>query len=136
MVNRRTTGHNEVNGPSQAHDARRLFEQGIVGPSSSELAMAYSVDVVELDPAVRQHKRFMKKNSEQGTRKPCLYVGLTGLTTNSVLPTTAGVTREILFLKRYAVGLMPVLYDNRNPMKWGQAQAMEVEWRRSYAPRV
>ena len=78
--------------------------------------MSYSVYVIELDPAVRQHKRFMEKNPEQDTSKPCLYVGHTVLTPQQRLANHRRGHKGSSYVKRYGRGLVPALYIEFNPV--------------------
>jgi hypothetical protein len=85
------------------------------------------VYVVELDPAVLEVARFRRANPERDILKPCVYVGMTGLTPEARFARhKAGIQANAL-VQRYGLRLLPPLYAYANPMPYEAAREMEVE---------
>ncbi len=87
----------------------------------------YSVYVVELDPRVLNHRRFLAANPERDMLKPCVYVGMTGLTPEQRLARHKAGVRSNRYVTDYGVRLLPALYAYANPMPYDAARDMEVE---------
>jgi hypothetical protein len=87
----------------------------------------YSVYVVELDPRVLNSARFRKANPERDLLKPCVYVGMTGLTPEERFAKHKAGVRANRFVQDYGVRLLPRLYAYANPMPYEAAREMEVE---------
>lgn len=87
----------------------------------------HHVYVVELDPAVLNLARFRRANPDRDMLKPCVYVGMTGLTPEVRFARhKAGVQANPL-VQRFGVRLLPRLYAYANPMPYDAARDMEVE---------
>lgn len=87
----------------------------------------HNVYVVELDPGVLNLARFRKANPNRDILKPCVYVGMTGLTPEERFARhKAGVQANPL-VQRFGVRLLPKLYAYANPMPYQAARDMEVE---------
>jgi len=85
------------------------------------------VYVVELDPAVLNVARFRRANPNRDILKPCIYVGMTGLTPEERFARhKAGIQANAL-VQRFGVRLLPKLYAYANPMPYQAARDMEVE---------
>lgn len=85
----------------------------------------FSVYVIELHPNVLEHKRFMKKNPQHILGKPCIYVGMTGL---SIEQRYANHERgHQSNIAPYVVRLIPELYQSLNPMAYEIACGIEVQ---------
>jgi predicted GIY-YIG superfamily endonuclease len=87
----------------------------------------HSVYVIELDPAVLNVRRFLKANPERDITKPCVYVGMTGLTPEARFAKHKAGIRANRFVQRFGVRLLPRLYAYANPMPYEAAREMEVE---------
>jgi len=87
----------------------------------------HSVYVIELDRAVLLEPRFRKANPEYDPAKPCVYVGMTGLTPAERFAKHKQGVKANRFAQRYGVRLRPDLYEYLNPMPYVGAQEMEVE---------
>jgi len=85
------------------------------------------VYVVELDPAVLNLARFRKANPERDMLKPCVYVGMTGLTPEARFAKHKAGIRANAYVQRFGLRLLPKLYAYANPMPYGAARDMEVE---------
>ncbi len=87
----------------------------------------YSVYVVELHPAVLNIARFRKCNPDRDMLKPCLYVGMTGLTPEKRFANHKAGIRANSYVQRFGLRLLPRLYAYANPMPYNAARDMEVE---------
>ncbi len=89
--------------------------------------LRYSVYVVELSPEVLQHPRFRRANPGYDVMKPCVYVGMTGLSPDVRFDKHKAGLQANRFVERYGLRLMPELYEVYNPMPYDGARDMEVE---------
>ena len=87
----------------------------------------YSVYVVELSPEVWNSPRFRKANSNHDITKPCVYVGMTGLSPDVRFDKHKAGIQANRYVQRYGLRLMPELYAVYNPMPYDGARDMEVE---------
>jgi hypothetical protein len=87
----------------------------------------HHVYVVELDPAVLNLARFRQANPERDLLKPCVYVGMTGLTPEERFAKHKAGIRANAYVQRFGLGLLPKLYAYANPMPYEAAREMEVE---------
>ena len=87
----------------------------------------HNVYVVELDPRVLESARFRKANPDRDLLKPCVYVGMTGLTPQQRFAKHKAGIQANEFVQRYGVRLLPKLYAYANPMPYEAAREMEVE---------
>ena len=87
----------------------------------------HNVYVVELSPEVLQHARFRKANPDYDATKPCVYVGMTGLSPEKRFEKHKKGERANSFVERYGMRLLPKLYAYANPMPYEAAREMEVE---------
>jgi len=87
----------------------------------------HHVYVVELDPAVLNLARFRKANPGRDMLKPCVYVGMTGLTPEARFAKHKAGVRASSYVQRFGLRLLPRLYAYANPMPYEAARDMEVE---------
>lgn len=87
----------------------------------------HHVYVVELDPAVLEDKAFASANPDRRADKPCLYVGMTGLSPEERLARHKRGIQASRIVKRFGVRLRPRLYQHFNPMTHADAKEMETE---------
>ncbi len=87
----------------------------------------HNVYVVELSPEVLNEPRFRKSNPDYDAAKPCVYVGMTGLTPEERFAKHKRGVKANRFVARYGVRLLPQLYAYANPMPYEAAREMEVE---------
>jgi predicted GIY-YIG superfamily endonuclease len=87
----------------------------------------HSVYVVELDPAVYNLGRFRRANPECDLTKPCVYVGMTGLSPEERFAKHKAGIRANRYVQRFGLRLLPKLYAYANPMPYEAARDMEVE---------
>jgi len=87
----------------------------------------HSVYVIELDPYVLNFARFRAANPNRDMLKPCVYVGMTGLTPEERFAKHKAGIRANSYVQRYGLRLLPRLYAYANPMPYEAAREMEVE---------
>jgi hypothetical protein len=85
----------------------------------------HSVYVVELDPAVAKLRKVRAENPARDPKKPCLYVGMTGLTVEERFANHKAGVKAAYVVKRYGRRLLPDLFAHLNPMPFDAAAAME-----------
>ncbi len=71
--------------------------------------------------------RFRKANPDYNYGKPCVYVGMTGLSPDVRFDKHMAGIQANRFVTRYGLRLLPQLYAVYNPMPYGAAREMEVE---------
>jgi predicted GIY-YIG superfamily endonuclease len=97
-----------------------------MGAKARSPARTHSVYVVRLDRSVLQDRRFARENPDHDPRKPCVYVGSTGLTPEERFANhKAGIRAGRGLVKRYGEALMPGKYSQYNPMTWPEAVKRE-----------
>ena len=87
----------------------------------------HNVYVVELDPSVRDDRRFAEANPDCSPDLPCVYVGLTGLTPEERFARHKAGVQYSRIVKRYGVRLLPAMYEYLNPMPYEAAAEMEAD---------
>jgi hypothetical protein len=87
----------------------------------------YHVYVVLLDNAVWLEAKFRKSNPWYVPGKPCLYVGMTGLSPDVRFDKHKAGIQANRFVTQYGLRLEPHYYEAYNPMTHDEAKTMEVE---------
>ena len=87
----------------------------------------YHVYVVELSPEVWNSPRFRKANEGHDLTRPCVYVGMTGLSPQKRFDKHKAGVQANIFVQKYGLRLLPQLYEVYNPMPYDGAREMEVE---------
>jgi len=87
----------------------------------------HHVYVVLLDPAVAKIRKVRAENPQRDPRKPCVYVGLTGLTPGERFANHKAGIKDAWVVQRYGIELMPELYAHLNPMPFEAAVQMEKD---------
>ncbi len=95
--------------------------------SSAKAKDHHNVYVVLLKPAVGKLRKVKLLNPKRDPKKPCVYVGLTGLTPEERFANHQQGIKSSLYVKRYGVRLLPELYAHLNPMPYGAAVQMEKD---------
>jgi Protein of unknown function (DUF3553) len=85
----------------------------------------HSVYAVLLSPDVRKEPRFVARNPRMQPTKPCVYVGLTGLTPEKRFANHKADHKGGRFAGSEGRGLLPELYERFNPMPWVVGTAFE-----------
>jgi len=87
----------------------------------------HNVYVVLLSPAVAKNPKVRLLNRNRDPKKPCVYVGLTGLTPEERFLNHQQGIKSSLYVKRYGLRLLPELYVHLNPMPYEAAAQMEKD---------
>jgi hypothetical protein len=87
----------------------------------------HNVYVVLLDPAAGRLRAVRAANPRRDPRKPCVYVGMTGLTPEERFANHKHGIKSASVVKRYGLRLLPELYEHLNPMPYEAAARMEVD---------
>jgi hypothetical protein len=87
----------------------------------------HNVHVVLLDPAVGKVRKVKAANQKRDRDKPCVYVGMTGLTPEERFANHKAGTKAAWVVKRYGLRLLPELYDHLKPMLYEAAAQMEKD---------
>lgn len=83
--------------------------------------------VVLLDPAAARLRAVRAANPKRQPWKPCVYVGMTGLTPEERLSNHKQGIKSASVVRRHGVRLMPELYAHLNPMPFDAAVQMEQD---------
>ena len=86
-----------------------------------------SVYVILLDPAAAKHPKVLRQNPRRDPSKPCVYVGMTGLSVAERFMNHRNGHKSSWVVKRYGDRLMPELYAHLNPMPYEAAVQMEKD---------
>ena len=87
----------------------------------------HHVYVILLDPAVGRLRNVRAENPKRDPKKPCVYVGMTGLTPDERLENHKAGIKDAPLVKRYGSRLLPELYEHLNPMPYEAAARMEKD---------
>jgi hypothetical protein len=87
----------------------------------------HNVYVVLLDPAVGRIRKVRAENPKRDRKKPCVYVGMTGLTPEERFANHKAGTKAAWVVKCYGLRLLPELYGHLNPMPYEAAAQMEMD---------
>lgn len=87
----------------------------------------HNVYVVLLAPAVGKLRKVRAENPKHDPKKPCVYVGMTGLTPEERLDNHKAGIKAAWVVKRYGIRLLPELYAHLNPMPFDAAVQMEKD---------
>jgi len=87
----------------------------------------HNVYVVELSRVVLLEPRFRKANPDYDPAKPCVYVGMTGLSPDDRFDKHKTGIKSNKYVPLYGLRLLPELFEVYNPMPYAGAREMEVE---------
>jgi hypothetical protein len=87
----------------------------------------HNVYVVLLSREVLYEAKFRRSNPDYDPAKPCVYVGMTGLSPDDRFDKHKAGIRANRFVRDYGLRLLPALYEAFNPMPYEGAREMEVE---------
>jgi predicted GIY-YIG superfamily endonuclease len=93
--------------------------------ASGQSALHHNVYVVLLDPSVGKIRKVRSENPNRDPKKPCVYVGMTGLNPKKRFANHRAGTKAAAVVKRYGLRLLPELYEHLNPMPYEAAAQME-----------
>src|SRR5438552_1358572 len=114
---------------SSEHTARFRMKRRTLKQLRSKLESLdhHNVYVVLLDPAVGKLRKVRAENPKRDPKKPCLYVGMTGLTPEERFANHKAGIKDASLVKRYGLRLLPELYEHLNPMPFEAAMQMEKD---------
>ena len=87
----------------------------------------HNVYVVLLDSAVGKNRTVRAANPKRDPKKPCVYVGMTGLSAEERFTNHGAGIKSAWAVKRYGLRLLPELYAHLNPMPFDAAVQMEMD---------
>jgi len=87
----------------------------------------HNVYVVELSRDIWGEPRFRRANANYDITKPCVYVGMTGLSPDVRFDKHMAGIQAARYVTKYGLRLLPQLYEVYNPMPYEAAREMEVE---------
>jgi len=85
----------------------------------------HNVYVVLLNAAVSKIREVRAANRDHDRRRPCVYVGMTGLTPEERFANHKAGIKDAWVVKHYGIRLLPELYAHLNPMPYEAAVQME-----------
>ena len=103
---------------------RRTFRQL---RAKTQLCQYLHVYVVLLKAAVGKIRKVRAKNPQRDPKKPCVYVGMTGLTPEERYANHKAGIKAAAVVKRYGIRLLPELFSHLNPMPFEAAVTMEKD---------
>src|SRR2546426_6705785 len=87
----------------------------------------HNVYVVLLNDAVSKIRKVRAANPKRDSKKPCVYVGMTGLTPEERFANHKAGLKAASVVKQYGIRLLPELYAHLNPMPFEAAVQMEKD---------
>lgn len=93
--------------------------------SKSEADNHHSVYVVLLDAAAGRLRKIQAANPLRNPKKPCVYVGMTGLPPKKRFANHKAGIKAASVVKRHGLRLLPELFAHLNPMPYAAAVQME-----------
>ena len=103
---------------------RRTFRQL---RAKTESGFHHHVYVVLLAPAAARLRAVRKTNPNRDPQKPCIYVGMSGLTPEERFQKHTKGIKAAGVVRRYGLRLLPELFACLNPMPFEAAAQMEVD---------
>ena len=96
-------------------------------PARKARAKRFSVYVIGLHKLVLKERKFRAENPHYDPAKPCVYVGMTGLTPRERFLNHRLGIKGCKYVKKYGMYLRRGLYERLNPMTYEDACVMERE---------
>ena len=87
----------------------------------------HHVYVVLLSSDVIKHPSVLRANPDRDPKKPCLYVGMTGLDPSERFMNHKNGYKASWVVEKYGMRLLPEFYECYNPMPFEAAAQMEKE---------
>ena len=72
-------------------------------------------------------RKVRAENPKRDPKKPCVYVGMTGLTPEDRFANHKAGIKAASLVKRHGIRLLPELYTDLNPMPYEAAVQMEKD---------
>jgi len=104
---------------------RRTFRK--LKAAAQQRQLHHYVYVVLLDCGVLKLRKIRETNPHRDESKPCVYVGMTGLTPKERFVNHKQGLKAARLVKHYGIRLLPELYEVFNPMPFAAAAQMEKE---------
>ena len=101
---------------------RRTFQRM---RANSQPGHHHNVYVVLLNPAAGKLRSVRAANPNRDPKKPCVYVGMTGLTPEQRFANHKAGLKDAPLAQRFGIRLLPELYEHLNPMPFEAAAQME-----------
>ena len=106
---------------------RRTMRQARARNESSHHHNVYVVLLDERARAWSRERRKLKAKAGEAELKPCVYVGMTGLSTEERFANHLNGVKAAKVVERFGVRLLPELFEHLNPMPYEAALAMEAD---------
>lgn len=87
----------------------------------------HSVYVILLSKRALKERSVLRLNPNRDTRKPVVYVGMTGLPVDHRFENHKNGYKSARLVREYGIRLMPELYEHLNPMPFEAAAQMEKD---------
>ena len=87
----------------------------------------HHVYVVLLNSSVSKEPKVLKRNPNRDPAKPCVYVGMTGVTPSERFQKHKHGHKASRVVREHGMRLLPELYEYLNPMPYDAARQMERE---------
>jgi hypothetical protein len=87
----------------------------------------HNVYVVLLDAAASRLRAIRALNPKRDPKKPCVYVGMTGLNPKERFANHKAGIKAASVVKRFGLRLLPQLFEHLNPMPFEAAAQMEKD---------
>lgn len=95
--------------------------------AQAEAGHHHNVYVVLLEPAVGRIRKVRAANPERDPKKPCVYVGMSGLAPEERFANHKAGVKAAWVVEKFGVRLLPELFAHLNPMPFEAAARMEVD---------
>src|SRR5260370_23085138 len=89
-----------------------------------ERTFPHTIYGILLDNAVAKHPSILRLNPKRDPLKPCVYVGMTGIPIDHRFENHKNSYKSAWVVRKYGVRLMPVPFENLNPMPFEGAVQM------------
>ena len=117
-------------------DAERMKRRTLKALRSDRAEHHHNVYVVLLKPAAGRLTAVRAANPNRRRDKPCVYVGMTGLTPEERFANHKQGIKAAAVVQRYGIRLLPELYAHLNPMPFEVAAQMEKDLAEIFAERA
>lgn len=95
--------------------------------AAAQNVLHHNVYVVLLDVKAAKDRKILKANPQRDKSKPCVYVGMTGLTPEERFQNHKSGIKAARAVQKFGVRLLPEIYECFNPMPFDAAVKMESE---------
>ena len=89
------------------------------------MRLHHNVYVILLDERAAKLKKVKEINPNRDPKKPCVYVGLTGINPARRFKKHKTGYKASRYVKKYGIRLMPELYEDLNPLTYDEAVIAE-----------